>query len=200
MGRIRLRVPALWDPPIKTYRPFSHFFSEWRNTIASLLLSVPLPFKSSSSWLTIPLQYLGRRPPEPKLVQHRILPVRFQSLLSMNPFRNPSLLLALAGLSGAAAFAPSPTSRASTRLWSENGRIEQIEFKIYPDGRVEETVRGVKGENCHKVTEKINEKLGKVIQSAPTEEMYEQEVVIDQTLTESISDSGSSWEGQSSSW
>lgn len=41
------------------------------------------------------------------------------------------------------------------------GAIEQIEFKIYPDGRVEETVRGVKGNNCHKVTEKINEALGK---------------------------------------
>ena len=30
------------------------------------------------------------------------------------------------------------------------GSIERIEFKIYPDGRVEETVRGVKGNNCHK--------------------------------------------------
>ena len=32
-----------------------------------------------------------------------------------------------------------------------SGRIEQIEYKIYPDGRVEETVRGVKGSDCHKV-------------------------------------------------
>lgn len=77
--------------------------------------------------------------------------------------------------------------------------IQQIEFKIYSDGRVEETVRGVKGNNCHKVTEKINESLGKVIESAPTEEAYEQEVIISQqeTLSNSVS-TEDSWEGQSS--
>jgi len=81
-----------------------------------------------------------------------------------------------------------------------SGSIEQIEFKIYPDGRVEETVRGVKGGNCHTVTEKINEALGKVIASAPTEELYEQEVVIDQTLTQTEG-TGSSWDGSTpSSW
>lgn len=97
------------------------------------------------------------------------------------------------------------TSTSSTRL--REGNIEQIEFKIYPDGRVEETVRGVKGDNCHKVTEKINESLGKVVASEPTEELYEQELVIDQTVTETLGDSssgtsstsGDSWDG-SSSW
>lgn len=78
------------------------------------------------------------------------------------------------------------------------GSIEQIEFKIYPDGRIEETVRGVKGGNCHKVTEKINEQLGKVVDSSPTEEMYEQEVLMDQTLTNTES---TSWDGSTpSSW
>lgn len=76
------------------------------------------------------------------------------------------------------------------------GSIEQIEFKIYPDGRVEETVRGIKGGSCHSVTDKINEQLGKVVDSSPTEEMYDQEVVIDQTLTNT-----ESWEGSTpSSW
>lgn len=78
---------------------------------------------------------------------------------------------------------------------STGGSIEQIEFKIFPDGRVEETVRGVKGNNCHKVTEKINEKLGEVVASSPTEEMYEQEVVVNQKIYQTNSD----WEG-SSSW
>ena len=79
------------------------------------------------------------------------------------------------------------------------GNVEQIEFKIYPDGRIEETVRGVKGNNCHKVTEKINESLGKVVASAPTEEMYEQEVVIEQTLTNNVGDgSAGDWEGKTS--
>lgn len=94
--------------------------------------------------------------------------------------------------------------RVTTSLASDN--VEQIEFKIYPDGRVEETVRGVKGNNCHKVTEKINESLGKVIASEPTEELYQNEVVLDQTLTNTVndgggdssSDGGASWEGQSS--
>jgi hypothetical protein len=78
------------------------------------------------------------------------------------------------------------------------GSIEQIEFKIFPDGRVEESVRGIKGGNCHKVTDTINEQLGKVVDSSPTEEMYEQEVVIDQTLTNSES---TSFDGSTpSSW
>ncbi|CAJ1970129.1 unnamed protein product [Cylindrotheca closterium] len=81
--------------------------------------------------------------------------------------------------------------------------VQSIEFKIYPDGRVEEKVIGVKGGNCHSVTEKINESLGKVVESAPTEELYENEVVVttEQTITNSVStnnDNDASWEGQSS--
>jgi Protein of unknown function (DUF2997). len=74
--------------------------------------------------------------------------------------------------------------------------MEQIEFKIYPDGRVEEIVRGVKGGDCHKVTEDINKNLGKVVDSKPTEEMYEQTITIDQTV-QVKNENG--WEG-SSSW
>ena len=73
------------------------------------------------------------------------------------------------------------------------GAIEQIEFKIHPDGRVEEVVRGIKGNNCHKVTEKINEMLGEVVESRPTEEMFEQEITTEQTLYDS-------WDGSSQSW
>lgn len=104
--------------------------------------------------------------------------------------------------SHAFAFSPRPAlltvvrATATSRLLAEKGGIEQIEFKIYPDGRVEETVRGIRGNNCHQVTEAINEKLGEVVASAPTEEMYEQEVVLDQTLTQTISD----WQGPTSTW
>jgi len=73
--------------------------------------------------------------------------------------------------------------------------MEEIEFRIYPDGRVTEVVRGVKGENCEKITEAINNQLGNVVASQPTEEMYEQEVVIDQTIAEKA-DGG--WDGASS--
>ncbi len=81
----------------------------------------------------------------------------------------------------------------------QSGRLERIEYKIYPDGRVEEKVLGVKGESCLDITREINEKLGEVISTTPTEEMFEEEIKIDQTLTNTDGDSGASWEG-SSSW
>lgn len=106
----------------------------------------------------------------------------------------------------AGAFVVLPTARSVTALfmnadaWSSgstsgggSGQIEQIEFKIYPDGRVEETVRGVKGGNCHKITEDINAALGIVVSSSPTAEMFEQEVTVNQKISQS------DWEG-SSSW
>jgi Protein of unknown function (DUF2997) len=97
------------------------------------------------------------------------------------------------------AFRASPAftrSRSSLKM-SDTGGLETIEFRIYPDGRVEETVRGIKGGNCHKVTEAINEVLGKVIDTAPTEELYEQELVVDQTVT-LTEGTGGGWEALSS--
>lgn len=91
-------------------------------------------------------------------------------------------------------------SNTNTKLY--DGNLEQIEFKIFPDGRIEETVRGIKGGNCHKVTEEINQSLGKVVDSKPTEEMYEQEIVIEQTVSIQNEDgsgsSGGGWDGASS--
>jgi hypothetical protein len=85
------------------------------------------------------------------------------------------------------------------RQASESNNIERIEYKIYPDGRVEQKVMGVKGSDCVKLTESINQALGEVITSEPTEEMFEQKVELDQTLinTQNIG-SGDSWEGASS--
>jgi hypothetical protein len=37
-----------------------------------------------------------------------------------------------------------------------------LEFVIYPDGRVEERVKGVKGANCQELTAKLEAALGKV--------------------------------------
>ncbi|KAL7452656.1 hypothetical protein ACHAWC_005192 [Mediolabrus comicus] len=53
-----------------------------------------------------------------------------------------------------------------------SGSMEEIEFRIYPDGRVTEVVRGVKGQSCEQVTKAINKQLGNVVDSRPTEEMY----------------------------
>ncbi len=78
------------------------------------------------------------------------------------------------------------------------GSLEQIEYKIYSDGRVEELVRGIKGNNCQTVTQAIHEQLGKVVATEPTEEMYEQEVKVSQTLYNTDSTTNGDW--SSSSW
>lgn len=92
---------------------------------------------------------------------------------------------------------------SSGPLYSDSGQsggLERIEFKIFPDGRVEETVLGVKGDSCLEVTREINEKLGNVISTTPTEEMHQEEIKLDQTLINGNTEGGGgSWEG-SSSW
>jgi len=75
------------------------------------------------------------------------------------------------------------------------GGMEEIEFTIYPDGRVTEVVRGVKGGNCQKLTESINKNLGKVVDSSPTEEMFEQELVVDQIVQQKLGGEGGVWDG-----
>ena len=129
-------------------------------------------------------------------------------------FLGRALTIALAATSVSSfAILPSTTTSRGTALFAADawsgaqssssgvGSIEQIEFKIHPDGRVEETVRGVKGNNCHKVTEAINEKLGEVVASSPTEEMFESEVSVNEqvTISDSSSSSSNNWDG-SSSW
>jgi len=97
------------------------------------------------------------------------------------------------------AFVSSPGSH-STGGWSQlnndvagGGGIEEIEFRVYPDGRITEVVRGVKGGNCQDVTAAINKQLGNVVDSQPTEEMFEEEVLIEQTLEQK-----NGWDGASS--
>ena len=51
---------------------------------------------------------------------------------------------------------------------------EQIEFIIRPDGTVEETTHGLKGEQCEQVTARIEQALGRVTARQATPERYEQ--------------------------
>ena len=53
----------------------------------------------------------------------------------------------------------SSASSSGGQQKAQSGRLEQVTFKIYPDGRVEEKVVGVKGQQCLEVTREINEKL-----------------------------------------
>ena len=76
--------------------------------------------------------------------------------------------LALALLCGTAAAFGGPRRAARPRRRTAlNGETVRVKFRIYPDGRVEETVSGIRGSDCTKVTEELNEKLGKVTQTKP---------------------------------
>ena len=52
--------------------------------------------------------------------------------------------------------------------------VETLEFIIYPDGRVKETVTGIVGASCQEVTAAIEEQLGVVISQQQTGEYYSQ--------------------------
>ncbi|MEO1693210.1 MAG: DUF2997 domain-containing protein [Cyanobacteria bacterium J06631_6] len=69
--------------------------------------------------------------------------------------------------------------------------METLEFIIYPDGRVKETVTGIIGSSCQEVTAAIEEQLGVVVNRKQTADHYAQEKV--QSATVSAQGSYSSW-------
>ena len=93
------------------------------------------------------------------------------------------LLLLLCGT--AAAFGGPRRAARPRRRTALNGETVRVKFRIYPDGRVEETVSGIRGSDCTKVTEELNEKLGHITSSKPTDEMFEQKVEETNTVYES---------------
>mmetsp|Transcript_10173 Transcript_10173/g.18317 ORF Transcript_10173/g.18317 Transcript_10173/m.18317 type:complete len:105 (+) Transcript_10173:366-680(+) len=58
----------------------------------------------------------------------------------------------------------------SVNSWSRN---EEIEVIISQEGDVQLVVRGVKGEECIKLTEEIQEALGIVVSQEKTSEFYQ---------------------------
>ncbi len=52
--------------------------------------------------------------------------------------------------------------------------METLEFIIYPDGRVKETVTGIVGSSCQEVTTAIEQQLGVVIDQKQTSDYYAQ--------------------------
>lgn len=54
--------------------------------------------------------------------------------------------------------------------------LETLEFIIYPDGRVKETVTGIVGKSCKEVTEAIEAQLGKVISTEKTSEYFNEKI------------------------
>ena len=52
--------------------------------------------------------------------------------------------------------------------------METLEFIIYPDGRVKETVTGIVGSSCQEVTAAIEQQLGVVIDRKTKPPIYMQ--------------------------
>ena len=96
------------------------------------------------------------------------------------PASSSRALLPSSRAAAAASSRSASSSSSRSPLHAARMEMQEIEFIIYPDGRVEERVIGVKGENCQQLTAKLNEALGEVYHTAPTEEMFEQAVELEQ--------------------
>ncbi|GAB4530804.1 MAG: DUF2997 domain-containing protein [Pleurocapsa sp.] len=60
--------------------------------------------------------------------------------------------------------------------------METLEFIIYPDGRVKETVTGIVGASCQEVTAAIEAQLGVVVSQETTSDYYAQSVNQSETV------------------
>lgn len=69
--------------------------------------------------------------------------------------------------------------------------METLEFVIYPDGRVQETVTGIVGISCAEVTAAIEAQLGHVLTQEVTSEYFAQDVA--QSVTENAHSTVSDW-------
>ncbi|AGF53052.1 ssl1263 [Synechocystis sp. PCC 6803] len=73
--------------------------------------------------------------------------------------------------------------------------LETLEFVIYPDGRVKETVTGIVGRSCQEVTAAIEAELGVVLTQQTTSEFFAQTSPLNQSVQQS--QTLSSWPGGS---
>jgi hypothetical protein len=68
--------------------------------------------------------------------------------------------------------------------------METLEFIIYPDGRVKETVTGIVGSSCQEVTAAIEKQLGVVVDRKQTADYYAQNKVQSATVVAQTNYSG----------
>ena len=66
---------------------------------------------------------------------------------------------------------------------------QSIKFTIRQDGTVTEEVMGVVGPNCEKLTQRIEDKLGNVLQREQKPSYYQQAVVAEDFVEEFTHDS-----------
>ncbi|WP_036482382.1 DUF2997 domain-containing protein [Myxosarcina sp. GI1] len=71
--------------------------------------------------------------------------------------------------------------------------METLEFIIYPDGRVKETVTGIVGSSCQEVTRAIEAQLGVVVSQLQTSDYYAQQVNQSEKVATQSTFSASDW-------
>lgn len=71
--------------------------------------------------------------------------------------------------------------------------METLEFIIYPDGRVKETVTGITGKSCAEVTAAIEAQLGTVVSQQQTADFYAQPQQQKSTVANTTQVSYSDW-------
>jgi len=62
--------------------------------------------------------------------------------------------------------------------------LQTLRFRIRADGRVEETVEGLAGSACERLTEQIEARLGSLQQRQPTAEAFQSAEVLQTLATE----------------
>ena len=67
--------------------------------------------------------------------------------------------------------------------------METLEFIIYPDGRVKETVTGIVGASCAEVTAAIEEQLGQVMAQEKSSDYYSQPVQVSSNAQARVAES-----------
>ncbi len=68
--------------------------------------------------------------------------------------------------------------------------METLEFIIYPDGRVKETVTGIVGASCAEMTAAIESQLGQVMAQERSSEYYAQPVQVSSSAHARVSEEG----------
>ncbi|MEO1388521.1 MAG: DUF2997 domain-containing protein [Cyanobacteria bacterium J06634_6] len=64
--------------------------------------------------------------------------------------------------------------------------METLEFVIYPNGRVKETVTGIVGASCEAVTAAVESALGEVVTHQKSSEYYAQPIQVNSTSRSSV--------------
>jgi hypothetical protein len=65
--------------------------------------------------------------------------------------------------------------------------METLEFIIYPDGRVKETVTGIVGKSCAEVTALIEAQLGVVVSQSTTADYFAQNPTVSSQVNQNHS-------------